>query len=158
VIATRPQEKATPMPQNGIYGTGGLILQPTPVVIVQTTEGDEEKSDLELALDRSYPPLSKDMFPGGVRIISIEGLPETTTTTDDETATTVVSSVSDEETLVLLIPQDKVEELALALQQGSQVYVTLLARGTEGPTEGFSYWDFEEWFKSDRETIEGQGE
>jgi hypothetical protein len=53
--------------------------------------------------------------------------------------------------LVLLIPNDKREELALALQEGDLLVVSLLARGDGSPTEGFSYWDLEEWMKGQRE-------
>ena len=54
--------------------------------------------------------------------------------------------------LVLLIPADSREMLSLALQQG-QVYISLLARGSDQPTTGFSYWDLEDWFKRDREQL-----
>jgi hypothetical protein len=53
--------------------------------------------------------------------------------------------------LVLLIPNHKREELALALQEGDMLVVSLLARGDGSPTEGFSYWDLEEWMKGQRE-------
>jgi len=49
------------------------------------------------------------------------------------------------------VPDDKREELSLALQEGDLLVVSLLATGDDGPTAGFSYWDYEELLKSQRE-------
>ena len=57
--------------------------------------------------------------------------------------------------LVLLIPNESREELSLALQQGDKLVVSLMARGEDAPTAGFTYWDFEDLFKSDREKAIG---
>ena len=46
---------------------------------------------------------------------------------------------------------NKREELSLALQEGDLLVVSLLAVGDDGPTTGFSYWDYEEWLKDQRE-------
>src|SRR6266498_957216 len=53
--------------------------------------------------------------------------------------------------LFLLVPDKKREELALALQEGDALVVSLLSGGNNSPTEGFSYWDYEEWMKAQRE-------
>jgi hypothetical protein len=48
--------------------------------------------------------------------------------------------------------------LSLALQQGDRLVVSLMARGDETPSAGFTYWDFEDLFKSDREEVLGGGQ
>jgi hypothetical protein len=48
--------------------------------------------------------------------------------------------------------------LSLALQQGDRLVVSLMARGDEAPSAGFTYWDFEDLFKQDREEVLGGGE
>jgi hypothetical protein len=53
--------------------------------------------------------------------------------------------------LILLVPDDKREELALAMQEGDMLIVTLMASGSDTATEGFSYWDYEEWMTQQRE-------
>jgi hypothetical protein len=53
--------------------------------------------------------------------------------------------------LILLVPDKKREELALALQEGDALVVSLLSSGNDSPTEGFSYWDYEEWMKAQHE-------
>jgi hypothetical protein len=58
---------------------------------------------------------------------------------------------------MLLIPNENREELSLALQQGDKLIVSLMARGEEQPTAGFTYWDFEDLFKSNREESIGGG-
>ena len=40
---------------------------------------------------------------------------------------------------------------------GSRVVVSLMARGEETPTAGFTYWDFEDLFRADRERVLGGG-
>jgi hypothetical protein len=59
--------------------------------------------------------------------------------------------------LMLLVPNESREVLSLALQQGDRLVVSLMARGEESPTAGFTYWDFEDLFKSDREDVLGGG-
>lgn len=154
VIASRPQEKPTPMPENMLYGaympgvvpTLGPIMEPTPT---------PEKSEREKALDRVYPPLSKDLFPNGVRVIAVQGVVPATTgaegSSDSAQQASVISYQAPQPKLIVLVPHDQVEPLALALQQG-YVYVTLLAKG-QPETGGFSYWDLEEMIKKDRERL-----
>jgi hypothetical protein len=60
--------------------------------------------------------------------------------------------------LILLVPNASREVLSLALQQGDRLVVSLMARGDETPTAGFTYWDFEDLFKKDREDVLGGGQ
>jgi hypothetical protein len=55
--------------------------------------------------------------------------------------------------LILLVPSESREVLSLALQQGDHLVVSLMARGEDDPTAGFTYWDFEDLFKADREEV-----
>jgi hypothetical protein len=55
--------------------------------------------------------------------------------------------------LILLVPNAAREVLSLALQQGDRLVVSLMARGEDDPTAGFTYWDFEDLFKADREEV-----
>ena len=152
VISSRPQPPATPtvMPE---FITGdtpyiGIAPQVVATPIPFETELDKEKALL-------YPPMSKDMFPEGIRVIAVQGAPEyvdsdaSTQDTVDPAAGYIEFNKS--KVLVLMLPNDKREELALALQEGDMLVVSLLARGDDGPTEGFSYWDLEEWMKGQRE-------
>ena len=59
--------------------------------------------------------------------------------------------------LMLLIPNQSREELSLALQQGDKLIVSLMARGDDKPSAGFTYWDFEDIIKADRSQSIGGG-
>lgn len=156
VVTSRPQEKPTPMPENpyGAYYVPGVV--PTAVVLQEPTP-TPAKSEREKAMDRVWPPLSKDLFPEGVRVIAVQGLPDqpsadaTGTTDSNAQAASVVSYQAPSPKLILLVPYDKVEALSLALQQGS-VYVTLMAK-PQNQTMGFSYWDLEELIRQDRDKL-----
>ena len=154
VISSRPQPPSTPtvMPE---FITGdspyiGIAPQVVATPIPYETEMDKAKALL-------YPPMSKDMFPEGIRVIAVQGAPEkvdpsaSTQDTVDPAAGYIAFNKS--KVLVLLVPNDKREELALALQEGDMLVVSLLARGDGSPTEGFSYWDLEEWMKGQREDV-----
>jgi hypothetical protein len=111
------------------------------------------------ALGRTFPPLAKDIFPMGVRVVAIQGLPvKTAGKSNSETSTTTINDFSQTHLLMLLIPNASREELSLALQQGDKLIVSLMARGDEQPTAGFTYWDFEDLFKADREQSIGGGQ
>lgn len=144
VIAGRPQPPATPTPSVGIS------FLPTPVFTQTTTLIPSPETDMAQALDRTFPPLAKDLFPQGVRVIAIEGLPQPVSSTDDANAP-VFNTGPQEQRLILLIPNDSREELSLAIQQGAQLFVSILAHGENGVTPGFTYWDFEDLFRADRE-------
>ena len=103
-------------------------------------------------------PLAKDLFPEGALVISIQGLPpeqmddgnlESTTGTGGAS----YSSFSQPERLMLLIPDSAREELALALQQGNLLVVSLIKDGTDEPSTGFTYWDFEDLFKAEHNLL-----
>lgn len=153
VIGYRPQEQETetPVAPLGTGFTPDVQATPSPDEIAA-----EEQEKL------TYPPLSKDIFPMGVRVVSIQGVPADEVSTDPATGNTTVSqpvssaaAIDQPKMLILLIPNASREVLALALDQGDLVAVSLLARGDDAPTNGFTYWDLEEWFKADRAKING---
>ena len=152
VISSRPQPPATPtvMPE---FITGdtpyiGIAPQVVATPIPYETELDKAKALL-------YPPMSKDMFPEGIRVIAVQGMPQrvdpAASTQDTVDPAAGYIEFNKPKVLVLLVPNDKREELALALQEGDMLIVSLLARGDGSQTEGFSYWDLEEWMKGQRE-------
>ena len=152
VIDSRPQAReTTPEPVVSAAAIENNLPTPTPTP-------SPEQAALAEALDRSYPPLAKDLFPQGVRIIAIQGLPQSAPSGSEANSSVNADTSSSfmdfnaHQILVLLIPADSREMLSLALQQG-QVYISLLARGSDQPTTGFSYWDLEDWFKRDREQL-----
>ena len=150
VITRRPQQMTTPTPQPE------LILQPGTNTIPVATPAPEETAKTD-ALGRALPPLAKDLFPMGVRVIAIQGLPPSTSETSDSSGS-AFSTTSQARMLILLIPNEAREVLSLALQQGDRLVVSLMARGDETPTAGFTYWDFEDLFKHDREEVLGGGQ
>jgi len=152
VISSRPQPPVTPtvMPE---FITGdspyiGIAPQVVATPIPLDTELDKSKALL-------HPPLSKDLFPAGIRVVEVQGGTELMDTSAD-TGDTVDPAAgyidfNKPKTLIILVPDNKREELALALQEGDMLVISLLSRGSEASTEGFSYWDFEEWLKNERE-------
>ncbi|MFZ5887240.1 MAG: SAF domain-containing protein [Chloroflexota bacterium] len=151
VIASRPQQMTTPttMPE--------IILQPAYGVEPTGTPASQEIEQTE-ALSRALPPLAKDLFPTGVRVIAVQGLPPQTDSTDSGSADSAFTTFDQPQMLILLVPNESREVLSLALQQGDRLVVSLMARGDETPTAGFTYWDFEDLFKSDREDVLGGGQ
>jgi Flp pilus assembly protein CpaB len=145
VIASRPQQMTTPtaMPELILEG-----VEPTATTLPQEVEQTD-------ALSRALPPLAKDLFPMGVRVISVEGMAPKTDTSEEESSS--FNTLDQPKMLVLLVPNASREVLSLALQQGDKLVVSLMARGDELPTAGFTYWDFEDLFKSDREDVLGGG-
>ena len=150
VITSRPQQMTTPTPMPE------LILQPGANTIPVVTPAPEETAKTD-ALGRALPPLAKDLFPMGVRVIAVQGLPPSTSETSDSGGS-AFSTTSQPKMLILLIPNEAREVLSLALQQGDRLVVSLMARGDEQPTAGFTYWDFEDLFKHDREEVLGGGQ
>ena len=149
VLGARPQPPATPTPN--VYS-----FMPTPVITatlpVPLFEVENEKAE---AQERAYPPLAKDLFPQGILVIAVQGIPQTTTTGDDPgdvNSQPVFAGVPQQEQLILLVPNQAREQLALAMQRADQVIVSLLAYSDgDDLTPGFTYWDFEDLFKADRE-------
>ena len=149
VISSRPQAQATPttMPDMSVPVDVQPSATPAPAEVTKTD-----------ALSRTYPPLAKDIFPMGVRVIAIQGLPvKTTDTSPSNTTSTNLNDITQAHILMLLIPNESREELSLALQQGDKLIVSLMARGDDNPTAGFTYWDFEDLFKANRNQALGVG-
>ena len=150
VITGRPQQMTTPTAMPDLILEPGLSTEPT------ATPAPQEVAQTD-ALSRALPPLAKDLFPMGVRVISVQGLPPQNDTTDTSNSDSSFTTFDQPQMLILLIPNESREVLALALQQGDRLVVSLMARGDERPTAGFTYWDFEDLFKSDREEVLGGG-
>jgi Flp pilus assembly protein CpaB len=144
VIASRPQQFSTPTPVPGLLLPDDMVLEPT------VTPAPEESAIAD-AQSRSFPPLAKDLFPMGVRVIAVQGLPPATDSTDDSSSS--FTTFDQPQMLILLVPNESREVLSLALQQGDRLVVSLMARGEDDPTAGFTYWDFEDLFKADREEV-----
>ena len=142
VIASRPQQAVTPTSIPEIIVEEG---QPVPQEVRQAQ-----------ALARSMPPLAKDLFPLGVRVIAVQGLPPQTEV-DEAGGDSSFTTFDQPQMLIQLVPNASREILALALQEGDRLVVSLMARGDDTPTAGFTYWDFEDWFKADRENVLGGG-
>ena len=147
VISTRPQQMSTPTPIPELVIDPGYVeptAQPSPLEL--------EQAD---AIHRSFPPLAKDLFPMGVRVIAVQGLPQQTESSEDSGSFNLDTQPK---MLILLVPNESREVLSLALQQGDRLVVSLMARGDEVPSAGFTYWDFEDLFKQDREEVLGGGQ
>ena len=142
VIASRPQQAVTPTSM--------------PEIIVEEGRPVPQEVGQAQALARSMPPLAKDLFPLGVRVIAVQGLPPQTEV-DEAGGDSSFTTFDQPQMLILLVPNASREILALALQEGDRLVVSLMARGDDAPTAGFTYWDFEDWFKMDRETVLGGG-
>jgi hypothetical protein len=147
VISTRPQQMSTPTPMPELVIDPGYI-EPT----AQPSSLELERAD---ALNRSFPPLAKDLFPMGVRVIAVQGLPQQTESSEDSGSFNLDTQPK---MLILLVPNESREVLSLALQQSDRLVVSLMARGDEVPSAGFTYWDFEDLFKQDREEVLGGGQ
>jgi hypothetical protein len=143
VIDNRPPPAATPTPGSFSFSIPGAVDE-IPPGAVPTVLPPSDPAEAE----RGFPPLAKDLFPGGVRVIAVQGLPEPPDPDDPAPAFTGLDAP---QMLILLVPDLDRELLSLALQQGDRVFVSLLGHAeTAGSTEGFTYWDFEAWFQSDR--------
>lgn len=156
VVGTRPQAESTPTTMPDISIPVGELPAATPA------PAESAKAD---ALGRIFPPLAKDLFPMGVRVVAIQGLPvkvvSSTTSADPSASSSTTSNfndISQTHILMLLVPNASREVLSLALQQGDKLVVSLMARGDDKPTAGFTYWDFEDLFKSEREKSLGGGQ
>ena len=150
VISTRPQQMSTPTPMPEIVIDPGYVeptIQPSPLEL--------EQAD---AMNRTFPPLAKDLFPMGVRVMAVQGLPAKTDSTENSESGSSFTLEDTQKMLILLVPNESREVLSLALQQSDRLVVSLMARGDEIPSAGFTYWDFEDLFKSDREEVLGGGQ
>ena len=150
VISTRPQQMSTPTPMPELVIDPGYV-EPT----AQPSLLELEQAD---AMNRTFPPLAKDLFPMGVRVIAVQGLPAQTDSTENTDSGSSFTLEDTQKMLILLVPNESREVLSLALQQGDRLVVSLMARGDEKPSAGFTYWDFEDLFKLDREEVLGGGQ
>ncbi len=153
VITSRPQQMTTPTAMPEPILQPGYGIEPTATAAPASRE--IEQAD---ALSRALPPLAKDLFPMGVRVISVQGLPPQTDSTEPSNSDSSFTSFDQPQMLILLVPNASREVLSLALQQGDRLVISLMARGDETPTAGFTYWDFEDLFKKDREDVLGGGQ
>jgi hypothetical protein len=149
VLDSRPQIPVTPTPN---YEGFGVVLTPTPL----PEPGAKSENPIEEALDRGYPPMAKNLFPEGVQVVAVQGLPIETvpqdTTTDVNQQYDVSYAASNQpKRLILLIPSQSVEPLAYGLMGGDMLIVSMVTAGQGGTTAGFSYWDLEELFRLERE-------
>ncbi len=151
VITSRPQPMTTPTAMPELVLGPGYEIEPTATPV-------PEETALSEALSRALPPLAKDLFPMGVRVIAVQGLPPSTASTAASDSSSSFTTISQARMLILLVPNASREVLSLALQQGDKLVISLLARGDETPTAGFTYWDFEDLFKADREEVLGGGQ
>jgi len=145
VISSRPQQLTTPTPETDFVLDSGFVQMEA---MSMPQEG--ERAD---ALSRATPPLAKDLFPMGVRVVSVQGLAQPVDSTEDNNSSFTIDDSS--KMLILLVPNESREVLSLALQQGDRLVVSLMVGGDADPTAGFTYWDFEDLFKSDREDVLG---
>lgn len=149
VLDSRPQPPATPTPNAYTFLSTSVITATLPV---PSFEVESEEAEAQA---RAYPPLAKDLFPQGILVIAVQGIPQTTITGSDPgdaNSQPVFAGVPQQEQLILLVPNQSREQLALAMQRADQVFVSLLARNDgDTLTPGFTYWDFEDLFKADRE-------
>ena len=156
VIGDRPQVIETQTAPEELPGIIPTLSEADMMATLTAYEVSKTKTPGEEALDRSFPPMAKDLFPAGVRVIAIQGLPPDPAADGEETAVQAgLANAIRSQLLILLIPNQSREELALAMQQGDQLIVSLLARGEDITTPGFTYWDFEAMFKSDRAEVLG---
>ena len=144
VIASRPQPPATQAAFNPLFPQVISTVAPTPEAV--------EQAESE-AIDRTAPPLAKDLFPQGVIVVMVQGAPEVSTSPEgDEGASSTFTDFTTTEMLILLVPNESREEISLALQQGDRLVVSLLGHAGEvSTTAGYTYWDFEAWFEAERE-------
>ena len=151
VISTRPQQMSTPTAMPELIVQPGYSVEPTATAAPQNLEQAD-------ALSRALPPLAKDLFPMGVRVISVQGLPAPADSSEESDGGSSFTLQDQPQMLILLVPNESREVLSLALQQGDRLVVSLMARGDQTPTAGFTYWDLEDLFKSDREEVLGGGQ
>jgi hypothetical protein len=105
--------------------------------------------------------MAKDLFPQGVQVYAVQGQPVETVEQSTPSSSSSNTSGSDlsyatsnlPKRLLLLVPSDKVEELALGLQSGDTLIVSMVTAGQPDTTTGFSYWDFEKMIRDERQEI-----
>ena len=154
VIDSRPQPPTTPTPEDS-SGSSNITPIPQPAAT-------SEENALQDALNRGYPPMAKDIFPQGVMVIAVQGLPVQTVSQNNLSGSRSVDSnstnvsqvdINQPKRLILLVPSESIEPLALGLQSGDRLIVSMVTAGQPKQTTGFTYWDLEELFRLEREGI-----
>ena len=142
-VVTRPQAPTTPTP----------TTNPTLAVVTPTPQ--PIKSTFTEANSRIWPPMAKDLFPEGVRVVAVYGKPHVQAAATPDSNNLYQSSSTEQlpQYLVLLVPNEDVEMLSFALTAGEQLYVTLMVKGSDTQTAGFTFWDLEDWMKADRQDV-----
>jgi len=145
VIASRPTH---PDDFNTGFGLGQVVPSEN------GTTANKSPGESDGILKDTYPPLAKDLFPQGVRVLAVQGLPPEANTSsgngDAGTSAPVLAVADTKPMLLLLIPNSQREKLALALQDSDMLIVSLIPHGIDTPTNGFTYWDLESLFQTDR--------
>lgn len=97
VISTRPQQMSTPTPMPELILGPGTNVEPTaPASPLELEQAD--------ALSRALPLLAKDLFPMGVRVIAVQGLPVQTDSTDESNSNSSFNLQDQPQMLILLVP------------------------------------------------------
>jgi hypothetical protein len=171
VISARPQSIDTPTPEASYYYNPAnpnlVIPSPTPLPTLSSGEAAKQAAD-----QRTYPPLAKSLLPAGVRVVAVQGLPPTqidnnagapgpgtgSAITSSPASPSDYANYSQPKILILMVPLNLIETLSLSLQEGDLLVVSLLAKGSNQPTPGFTYWDLEQLIRIDRQQVLGAGQ
>ena len=103
--------------------------------------------------------MAKDIFPQGVMVIAVQGLPVQTVSQNTVSGSRSVDSnssnvsqvdINQPKRLILLVPSASEEPLALGLQSSDRLIVSMVTAGQPKQTTGFTYWDLEELFRLER--------
>ena len=144
-----PENPATAYQQNGFL----MGETPTPVPVAAPPTATPSWLDYT---ERGKPPVAKT-FEIGYRVVAVLGKQEERQTAsedgaEDNASPYAMSTQPPRPILMLLAPQKDIEALSLAVTQG-HVFVSLALKVT--PTQGgFSYWDFEQMLKDERERLQ----
>jgi hypothetical protein len=134
---------ATPTPPRG-----GLPVPATPTAALEI-------------LARLQPPLAKDLFPDGLEVADVLGVPEEAPGEGEAGAASAFApagGILSRPLLLVLAPAERRELLALALSVGQPVVISLLGRpDPERPTPGLSFLDLEEWLRAQRQAALAEG-
>jgi hypothetical protein len=106
--------------------------------------------------------MAKNIFPQGVMVIAVQGLPVQavsqnpvagSSSSNSNSSSITQVDINQPKRLILLIPSESVEPLALSLQFGDMLIVSMVTSGQPKQTTGFSYWDLEELFRLERQGL-----